>query len=250
MNRQVAVKILSRKLSKNQAVLDRFLSQARTVAGLDHPNIIRAYNVDKADDRYYLSMEYVQGSDLEKIVAAKGPLRFGVAADFIAQAARGLHHGHRNNIVHEDVRPSNLLLDSDGTIKIDYLALTRIHEADRGSTVPSANNKIVNSIDCLAPECTGDDIIRPTADVYALGCTFYFLLTGKPPFPGGAPAQKLQRHQREQPESIRTFRSDVPEPLVEVCNKMMAKKPQERYQTCQAVAEALLPFAERKGESG
>ncbi len=235
MGRRVAIRVISRDLSSDSRLLERFLDEARTLAEVEHPNIIRAYNVDKSGEHYYLVMEYVDGHNLDKIVRSQGPLDYGLAADYVRQAAEGLHHGHENGFIHGNVKPSNLLVDRSGVVKIVDLGLSGLQESGRPGS--SDNKHMLDSIDYLSPECAfGSMDIDRRADIYSLGCTLYFLLTGQPPFPKGLLSEKLMKHQSAEPESIRTFRADAPAALVEACGKMMAKKPEDRYETCLVVA--------------
>ncbi len=247
MNRRVAIKTLSRDVSKDSGSLERFLAEARTIAALDHPNIVRAYSVDKMGNRFYLVMEYVDGHNLNEIVRSQGPLKCRLAADYVRQAAQGLQHGHRRGIIHCDVKPSNLLVNKDGVVKIVGMGLSRLQEPGQIGGKAQDDSRMLDSIDFLAPEqALGTTGLDYRVDVYSLGCTLYFLLTGQPPFPEGLLYERLMMHQSKQPESIDKFRSDVPKELIEVCRKMMAKKPDDRFQSAKAVAGALVAcFAQR-----
>src|SRR6516164_3268528 len=127
MNRRVALKIVPRSIAEDRASLDRFFAEARAIAALDHPNIVQAYSVDNEMDRYFIVMEYVDGQDLQRLVEANGPLEFDRAANYLRQAAEGLAHAHARNLVHCDIKPSNLLLNSQGVIKILDLGLARLN---------------------------------------------------------------------------------------------------------------------------
>ncbi len=243
LNRRVAVRVLSRQISRNKAVLERFLAEARTLAELNHPNIIQAYSVDGKDQHYYLIMEYVDGANFKQIVGKRGPLEPCTAADFIRQAAEGLRHAHVNGFIHGNIKPSNFLVDRENTVKILDLGLGGLQQHNSLSSNGSQSANLLNSIDYLAPEhALGSTDIDHRADLYSLGCTFYFLLTGGPPFPEGPLYEKLAMHQSAQPKSIKNLRKDVADPLVEMCDKLMAKKPNDRYQSADAVAEALRDF--------
>ncbi len=223
MNRQVALKVYSRELVQNNPFLDRFLTQTGALGGLDHRNLVQVYTVDKFEDYYYLVMEYVQGRNLEQVVGAKGPLKFAVSADIICQAATGLHHLHANNIFHQEVRPSKLLVDRSNLVKVAH---------------PGLGGK---SINYRAPECTrAGGAVDGRTDVYSLGCTLYFFLTGKPPFPKGLSPEELRKRQQAEVKGIQAVRPDTPLPLVKLCEKMMAKKPDDRFPTCQAVVQTLV----------
>jgi len=239
MNRRVALKTISRQVRKDPASLERFLGEARAVAALDHPNIVQAYSIDNEGDRYYLVMEYVDGQDLQEMVEAGGPLEFAAAADYTRQAAAGLQHGHEQNMIHCDVKPANLLVNRQGVLKIVDMGLTRLAGEDE-QTADRHDEKLLGSVDYLAPEqaLKGPEFDH-RADIYSLGCTLYFLLTGRPPFPEGLLHERLMRHQTQQPESIDKLRPGAPPDLVRICAKMMAKRPDDRFQSAAEVVRAL-----------
>ncbi len=241
MHRKVALKFIPAKIARNPAALERFLAEARTIAALDHPNIVRAYSVDNEGDRFYLVMEYVEGMDLQRAVEAYGPLDCEAAVDYVRQAADGLAHAHARNMIHCDIKPSNLIVtELDGTVKILDMGLARlVHDKPDGAEGGSTENHL-GSVDYLAPEqalATPD--FNHRADIYALGCTLYFLLTGHPPFPSGTLAQRIVKHQTLEPEDIPSQRPEVPANLAAICKKMMAKNPAERYQTAAEVRDVL-----------
>jgi len=239
MNRRVALKILSRQFGKDPDALERFFSEARAAAALDHPNIVQAYSVDNEGDRYFIVMEYIDGRNLQQWVEAEGPLDCESAVDCIRQAAEGLAHGHQQKIIHCDIKPSNLLVNSQGTVKIVDMGLTRLTGQD-GDDDAGQDDRVLGSVDYLAPEQaleTPDFDHR--ADIYALGCTLYFLLTGRPPFPEGTIHQRIMKHQTQEPQDIRELRPEVPEDLAEICRKMMARRPEDRFQSAEEVGMAL-----------
>ena len=168
---------------------ERFLGEARAIAALDHPNIVQAYSVDNDGDRYYIVMEYVDGLDLQRIVEDEGPLDFERAADYIRQAADGLAHAHARKMVHCDIKPSNLLVNQQGVVKILDMGLARLTtEGDQAGGQP--DEQVLGTVDYLAPEqALGGPDFDHRADIYSLGCTLYFLLTGHPPFPEGTLAR-------------------------------------------------------------
>ena len=233
MNRRVALKIVPRSIAKNRASLDRFFAEARAIAALDHPNIVQAYSVDNEMDRYFIVMEYIDGQDLQRMVETNGPMEFDRAADYLRQAAEGLAHAHARNLVHCDVKPSNLLVNSQGVIKILDLGLARLNESDDGQ---ESGGPAMGTVDYMAPEqAMGTADFDNRADIYSLGCTLYFLLTGHPPFPEGTLAQRIVKHQTQPPRDILAQRPGTPPLLVEVCQRMMAKRPEERCQSMQEV---------------
>ncbi|MEE8450651.1 MAG: protein kinase [Thermoguttaceae bacterium] len=255
MNRRVALKIIAKRIGKDRASLERFFAEARAIAGLDHPNIVQAYSVDNEGDRHYIVMEFIDGRNLSQIVEEDGPLDFARAADYIQQAADGLAHAHDRNMIHCDIKPSNLLVNEQGTVKILDMGLARLgsdHGSDNGSNNGSAHyggenagedqsdEHILGSVDYLAPEQalkTADFDHR--ADLYSLGCTLHFLLTGKPPFDKGLLHERLMKHQTQEPPSILEQRADTPTELVDLCQRMMAKKADERPQSATEISETL-----------
>ncbi len=239
MNRRVAIKVLGKQLGREPGSLERFLSEARAIAALDHPNIVHAYNVDQEGDRYYIVMEYVDGVNLEQMVKRDGPLECALAADFTRQAAEGLAQAHKQKIVHCDIKPSNLVVNNQRVLKILDMGLARLvgrAESDNGKT----DETVLGSVDYLAPEqALESEEFDHRADIYALGCTLYFLLTGRPPFPEGTLHEKILKHQRVNPSPISELRKDAPQGLIEICERMMAKDPADRYQSADEVAEAI-----------
>lgn len=237
MNRRVALKVISKELGRDPASLERFLDEARAVAALDHPNIVHAYNVDNEGTRYYMVMEYVEGQDLQRMVESQGPLEFDKAVDYLRQAAEGLAHAHSRNMVHCDIKPANLIVNQQGVVKILDMGMARLTGRQQGS---APDERVLGSVDYLAPEqAVGSPEVDHRADIYALGCTFYFLLTGRPPFPEGTLAERILKHQTQEPQSILQLRPGTPRELVKICQKMMAKQPEKRFQSVAEVAHAL-----------
>jgi eukaryotic-like serine/threonine-protein kinase len=240
MQRRVAIKVLPKDRVQDSSYLARFHREAQAAASLDHRNIVRAYDVDNLGDLHYLVMEYVEGRDLSQIVKNSGALKFAVAADFIRQAAEGLAHAHQSGLIHRDVKPANLLVDQKNVVKILDLGLARFTAEDKASLTLAFDENVLGTADYLAPEQAIDSHgVDARADIYGLGCTFYFVLTGHPPFVGGTLPQRLIMHQKETPPSILVDRPDAPPELVEICLKMLAKKPADRYQSADEVAKAL-----------
>jgi serine/threonine protein kinase/WD40 repeat protein len=244
LGRVVALKLISPQHLGDHDAARRFRREVRSLSRLDHPNIVRAIDADEDDGRLYLVMELVEGTDLSRRVKEKGALPIGLACDCIRQAALALQHASEQGMVHRDIKPSNLLLGADGTIKVLDLGLARRGEADTGDSSSSTSltdtGMTVGTPDYVAPEQITDSKCPDIrADLYSLGCTFYHLLTGRPPFAGGTLGLKLLRHQTEEPEPIAALRPEVPAALVAVVQKLMAKKPEERYQSPAEVAAVL-----------
>ena len=241
MNRRVALKIIPKQLGGDSALLERFLVEARAIAALDHPNIVHAYSLDNEGDRYYMVLELVEGRDLQRMVEADGPLDYSRAADYIRQAAEGLDHAHSRKMIHCDIKPSNLLVNPQGVVKILDLGMARLTGANAGQGETSGQEeRMLGTVDYVAPEqAMRSPDLDHRVDIYALGATLYFLLTGHAPFPGGSLAEKILKHQTAEPRSILEERPGAPRDLVKICQKMMAKNPADRYQTAAEVASVL-----------
>ena len=241
MGREVAIKILPRsRVSSETSYLKRFLQEAQAAAALNHPNIVTAYDIDNESGIYYLVMEYVNGEDLSALVKRVGPLECGVAADYICQAAEGLAHAHENNLIHRDMKPANLLVDKEGVVKILDMGLALFTESDRASLTLAYDENVLGTADYLAPEqARNSHTVDPRADIYGLGCTLYFLLTGHPPFTEGTLPQRILAHQKKEAPAITLDRPDCPPDLIAICKKMMAKKADNRQQSMLEVQENL-----------
>ncbi len=240
MRRKQAIKVLPKKRVADASYLERFRLEALATAALDHPNIVRAYDIDNEGDVHYLVMEYVAGQDLQVMVKKQGALDYDVAADCVMQAAVGLQHAHDAGMIHRDVKPANLLLDESGRIKILDLGLALFSRDGEASLTLLHNENVLGTADYLAPEqALSSHDVDSRADIYSLGCTFYYLLTGHAPFPEGTLAQRIAKHQSKMPPDIREDREDCPHGLINVCLKMMQKDPRHRYQKMGEVAEAL-----------
>lgn len=249
MKRLVAVKVLPvDKIASDPTALDRFYREARAVAALSHPNVVQAFDIDKFDTVHFLVMEYVDGSSLQDIVARYAgrkqffdPVR---AAHYITQAAAGLQHAGALGLIHRDIKPGNLLLDRAGVVKVLDLGLARFFDHRHDGLTERFDDKcVLGTADYLAPEqVTNDNKVDVRADVYGLGGTLYYLLTGSSPFPDGTIAQKLIAAQTQKPKPVITYRQDVPPALLAVIDKMMAKNPADRYQSMAEVMAALAPW--------
>jgi len=245
LNRRVAIKVLPLGRVKDRAYLERFYQEARAAARVDHPNIVRAYDVENEGDIHFLVMEYVPGCDLATLVTREGPLDYLRAAEYIRQAALGLSAAHRAGLVHRDIKPGNLLVDERGVVKIlDLgLALLKSGDSDRASLTLESDDNVLGTADYIAPEqALNSHQVDARADIYSLGCSLYFLLTGHPPFDRGSVAHRLLAHIRQQPPSILNDRPDAPPRLVEICMRMMAKRPEDRPQTAEEVVALLEEF--------
>ncbi|MBL4885806.1 MAG: serine/threonine protein kinase [Planctomycetaceae bacterium] len=253
MQRRCAIKVLPANRVKDTSYLGRFQREARAVASLDHPNIVRAYDVDQQNEGgaeiHFLVMEYVSGTSIEQIVKEKGKLPYVQIADIIRQSAEGLEHAHQAGLIHRDIKPGNLLVSEQGTVKLLDLGLARFFkEDDEESLTIKHDEKVLGTADYLAPEQAVDSHnVDQRGDIYSLGCTFYFALAGHPPFTDGSLVQRLLAHQTRQPPSIKIDRPDIPDDLLAIVDKMMAKRREDRYQTAKELADELTRWLSNHG---
>lgn len=249
MRRRVAIKVLPTARVEDSSYLQRFHREAQAVAALDHRNIVRAYDVDQEGSVHFLVMEFVSGKSLHDLVISEGRLDYIPAVEYMRQAAEGLQHAHRMGMVHRDIKPGNLLLDDKGTVKLLDLGLARFFEdKEEHSLTIQHDEKVLGTADFLSPEQAIDSHnVDIRSDIYSLGCTLYFLLAGRPPFPDGALAQRLLAHQTKEPEPLSRLRSDFPRSLVPILERMMAKKPDARYQTARETSTALQQWLSEYG---
>ncbi len=250
LGRVVAVKFIHRNKLDNSAVVKRFRREIEVAAQLDHPNIVHAYDAEEVDGARILVMEYLEGTDLSKLVKESGPLPVRAACDYIRQAALALQHAHEKGLVHRDIKPSNLMLvgppgqsGGAGVIKLLDLGLALLQQplVDGSVSGPlTVAGKVVGTVDFIAPEQARDaSTVDIRADLYGLGCTFYYLLAGRAPFDGATITNKLFKHALEHPEALEGLRRDVPAAVSAIIRRLMAKKPEERFQTPAEVAAAL-----------
>jgi formylglycine-generating enzyme required for sulfatase activity/tRNA A-37 threonylcarbamoyl transferase component Bud32 len=260
MNRTVALKLIRNEVITHPQAVRRFRQEIEAAAKLSHPNIVLAHDANEVDGKHFLTMEYVEGTDLAKLIKQQGPLPVEQACDFIRQAALGLQHAHERGLVHRDIKPSNLLLvKAQGAqparvVKLLDMGLARLRADDDTDSAPTHEltkaGTLVGTADYMAPEQAVDSHSADIrADIYSLGCTLYYLLTAQPPFPHGTVMQKLFFHNQEEPQPLETVRVDLPDGLAAVVRRMMAKQPADRYQTPGAVAEALAPFVQAAAAS-
>ena len=250
MQRRVAIKVLPKNRVADTSYLARFHREAQAAATLDHRNIVRAYDVDNDGPIHYLVMEYIEGRDVQRIVKEDGPLDYATAAEYTRQAAEGLSHAHKAGLIHRDVKPANLLVDQKKSVKVLDLGLARFADEKMASLTVAYDENVLGTADYLAPEQALDSHrVDSRADIYGLGCALYYMLTGHPPFPKGTLPQRLMMHQKETPPSIYDDRADAPADLVEICAKMMAKKPQQRYQSAAEASRALTTWQVAHGYS-
>ena len=239
MDRQVALKVIAPEIVSNEKVVARFQREMRLVARLDHPNVIRAFDADQINNRVlYIVMEYVQGQSLA-LRLKKGPIPPAEMVDYAIQAALGLAHAHTQGIVHRDIKPSNLLLTREGQIKVLDLGLGVLMEADTSVTFATADGIAVGTVDYMSPEQACGREVDGRSDLYSLGCSMYHLMTGKLPFNATSPIERMGMRISGKPVPINEVKPDLPPGLVRVIDKLLASKPQDRYQTATEAAAAL-----------
>jgi serine/threonine protein kinase len=257
MGRVVALKVLAPNLMKTGRAQELFLREVRAVSKLVHPNVVAALDANHVSGRYFLVMEYIDGPNLDQLVAEHGPLPVGQACDFIRQAADGLQGAFALGMVHRDIKPANLLFQrkgpapaTQGVVKLTDFGIARLNEGgsltglDGDGTILTRENTVMGTPDYLSPEQARDlhntDI---RSDLYSLGCTFYYLLTGRVPFPGGTTLEKLVRHGVKEPTPVERLRPELPEEVAAIVRRLIAKDPAARFQTPAELAQALAPFA-------
>lgn len=242
LGRIEAVKVLPRAKSTPQTIAG-FQREIRVQAQLDHPNLVRISYADREGDTYFFVTEYVPGTDLRRLVRRHGPLPAGIAAAIVAQAAQGLHYAHRKGLVHRDIKPGNLLVTPEGRTKLTDLGLAWYLMDDVGPVAGEKAGTLVGTSDYLAPETIREpDQVRPVSDIYSLGCTLYYAVTGKVPFPGGKSGDKIRRHLAEVPLNPLHFNPDLPAEFCAIIAQMMDKNPDKRVPTAAAVVDLLRPF--------
>lgn len=246
MRRLVALKVFPPYSADDAVAKERFLREARAAAALDHPNIVRVFDLCQEGRLLYLVMEYVEGISLQALVAKHGPLEVSAACQYARQIAFGLQHAHELGFVHRDIKPANLLLDRAGVVRILDLGLVRSEaDADSGLTRKLDSRSILGTADYVAPEQAVDSSnVDIRADLYSLGATLYFLLAGRPLFPDGRTAQKLVWQQIKDPVPIDRLRPEIEPALAIVIHTLLQKRPEDRYQNPVEVFEALAPWVQ------
>jgi serine/threonine protein kinase len=242
LKRIVALKIIREDIADGVDAIRRFRREIEAVGRLAHPNIVLALDAGVVDGKHFMVMEYVDGISLSRLVQDRGPLPVEWACDCIRQAALGLRHVHEHSLVHRDIKPANLLMTQGSMVKVADLGLARLHESGRLTRTLTQDGSLIGTPDYLAPEQAATPHLADIrADIYSLGCTFYYLLAGRPPFSGGSYLEKLVRHRECEPEPIERHRADVPPTVCQIVHKMMAKRPEDRYQAPAEVVEAIGP---------
>jgi hypothetical protein len=245
LDKLVALKLLPAGAQSCLEIVARFQREMKAIGALDHPNVVEAHDAGEQSGVVYLAMKLIDGIDLNRLIKERGPLPIAEVCELVRQAALGLHYLHGRGLVHRDVKPSNLMRTSDGTVKVLELGLARLGiEARAGHDLTGAG-QVLGTPDFLAPEQienAGNADAR--SDLYGLGGTLFYLLTGRAPFADHKSLfSKLEAHRSGPPPDVRTLRSEVPAELAALAHRLLAKKPEDRFNTAAEVAAALAPFA-------
>jgi serine/threonine protein kinase len=273
--RVVALKVLHHHLAEKNKAVRQFQRELQAITRLSHPNIIKTFDAHEALTMHYFAMEFVEGMDLEKYIKQTGPLPVEQACDYARQAAHGLQHAHQSGLVHRDIKPANLFLlhppllaaplpigkrAPDPLVKVLDWGLARClrdpAESDpqialSEEELTEEKGSLIGTADYIAPEQSHDPtLVDIRADIYSLGCTLFYLLTGQPPFQGLTLMQKLMQHREDEPPSLREIRPDVPDELDAFVRKMLAKWPGDRPQIPLLVITSLRKFCGSSGARG
>ncbi len=248
LDRTVAIKVIP-FVGDDPDLRRRFRNEAQSAAKLDHPRIARVFDAGSHGDWHYIVFEYIEGTNIRDLVAKNGVLSIDDAVYYTSQLAEALQHAADRGIVHRDIKPSNVLIGSEGLIKLVDMGLARSDNLDLSEDM-TASGVTLGTFDYISPEQAHDPRDADLrSDIYSLGCTLYFMLTGDPPYPGGTMLQKLLSHGNAPPPDARRLRPEVSDNLVAVIQKMLAKKPSQRYQTATDLIADLREVAFRDGLS-
>jgi serine/threonine-protein kinase len=247
LGRTVAVKVLSRDHTDEETI-KRFRNEAQSAARLDHPNIARVYYVGEAEGWNYIVFEFIEGTNLRDIVERDGPLPIEDALTYTLEVAEALGHAASRDVVHRDIKPSNVLITPDRRVKLVDMGLARLHQVESSSDDLTASGVMLGTFDYISPEQARDPRMADVrSDIYSLGCTLYFMLAGRPPFPEGTAVQKLLQHNADDPPDLRHFRPEIPPVVTALVMKMLAKRPAQRQQSPQELAADIFRVAEQLG---
>ncbi|MDH3717505.1 MAG: serine/threonine protein kinase [Planctomycetota bacterium] len=246
LGRPVAIKVLLTHYASDEETVRRFQNEAQSVARLDHENIARVYYVGEDRGWHYIVLEFIEGENLRDRVHRQGPLPLAEVVSYTLQIAEALAHASSRDVVHRDIKPSNVLVTAEGQAKLVDMGLARLHQVEHSNDDLTASGVTLGTFDYISPEQARDPRTADVrSDLYSLGCSFYFMLTGRPPFPEGTVLQKLLQHQGDEPPDPRQFRSQLPEQVCVVAHKLLAKNPEDRYQEPNQLVADLLIVADQ-----
>jgi serine/threonine protein kinase len=243
----LALKVLPPKRARREErLLARFRREMEMSKKVSHSNLTQTFDVGTSDGVYYIAMEYIAGRSLYRLVMTEGPLPVGRAAKLFAQAAAGLEHAHGIGLIHRDLKPSNILVTPRDQVKVLDLGLALIEgEEIEDRTVVGGKGYVVGSMDYIPPEQTEDAVaVDPRSDLYGLGCTMYFALTGQPPFPGGDAREKIRRHRSEVAAALQDMNPLIPADFASIVHPLLSKRPEDRPSSAAELRKQLLPWAD------
>jgi eukaryotic-like serine/threonine-protein kinase len=243
LKRQVAVKILRTDLAANMTALQRFQAEAEAVAQITHPNIVQVYAINQADDLHYMALEYVEGRNLRDYLSRKGPPDAAIAINIMRQIAAALQRAHELGFVHRDIKPENILLTRKGEVKVADFGLSRCFAGEQPLNITQSGVTMGTPL-YMSPEQVQGQTVDPRSDIYSFGVTCYHMLAGEPPFKGQAPFEVALQHVQSTPVPLADVRPDLPPELCAIIARMMAKKPDDRYQTAREVLRDLTRIRE------
>jgi serine/threonine protein kinase len=241
----VALKVLPPRLARTEErILARFRREMEMSQRVAHPHLAWTYEVGEFRGAHYIAMEYIPGRTLSRLVAEEGPLSVPRAARLLAEVAAGLEHAHNQGLIHRDLKPSNILVTPRDHAKVLDLGLALSHGETGDVLIVGGQGYVLGTMDYIAPEQTVDPLkVDARSDVYSLGCTMYYALTGQPPFPGGTAKEKIMRHRSETPTALNELVPALPAGFVELVERMMAKDPAKRPTSAVAVEVELRAWA-------
>ncbi|MDR2115435.1 MAG: serine/threonine protein kinase [Planctomycetaceae bacterium] len=248
LDRKVAVKVLPRQRANDLGTVARFMNEAKSAARLNHEHIAQVYFAGEQSGIPYIAFEYVEGTNVRSMVEEYDAFPLPQALNYLIQISHALSHAADHGVVHRDVKPSNILITREGRAKLIDMGLARLLDPSESKEDLTASGVTLGTFDYISPEQARDprnaDI---RSDIYSLGCTFFFMLSGRPPFPEGTVLQKLLQHQGDEPPDIRVFQPNIPAEVALLIQKMMAKDPRQRFQTPAALIESLVNVAKMLG---
>ncbi|MDZ7615598.1 MAG: serine/threonine-protein kinase, partial [Patescibacteria group bacterium] len=248
LERLVALKVLAPGQAGDKDALARFRNEAQSAARLDHENVAQVFHVGEDHGLHYIAFEFIEGVNLRVLVHENGPLPVADAISYTFQVAEALAHAASRDVVHRDIKPSNVLVTPTGRAKLIDMGLARLHKMDTVAADLTASGVTLGTFDYISPEQARDPRNADVrSDVYSLGCTLFYMLAGRPPFPEGTVLQKLLQHQGDAPPDVRQFRPDTPDGLMTVLRRMMAKDPRDRYPAATELLDDLSSLARQLG---
>jgi predicted Ser/Thr protein kinase len=244
MNRIVALKILSPKYSAKQRFVDQFIKEARAAGALNHPNIIQVHDVGTENDIHYFSMEFVEGATCMQVLREQGPFKVGEALEIIRQTAKALEYAHGQRLIHQDIKPDNIMIGQNNQVKLADLGISKTFDEVESEEGPK---RVMGTPHYMAPEAALGKKIDHRVDIYALGATLYHLLTGKTPYNGTSATEVLKAHVMDPLPAIEDINPDVPQDVCALVERMVAKKADDRYQTAAEIVEEVVRLQQGHG---